>query len=241
VFLVVDTDLQITKGEYSIMKVIRLAGLAIVAVLVVSLSVASTASAGVYLFSPGSVGATFVGLSLAGTLRAGADSISCKDDVNAGTIANVHLLGPFDIKFTSCTASGTGGENCSAKSPGAAEGEILTHTVHALLGLVLPAVGLGLGGLLVLPVSGKQFVTIEETTCTGIATTITGSVAGLLEDNQGGHLILEALVLFIPNDIKKIDTLNGLVEPALTAFSEEATLETVEHLTFNRDVLVEVP
>jgi hypothetical protein len=223
------------------MKVIRLAGLAIVAVLAVSLAVASTSSAGVYLFSPGSVGATFTGLSLAGILKAGSNSISCKDDVNAGTIANVHLLGPFDIKFTSCVSSGSGGSGCSINSPGAAEGEILTHTVHALLGLVLPAVGLGLGGLLVLPVSGKQFVTVEENKCTPLTTTITGSVAGLLEDNQGGHLILEALVLFIPNDIEKIDTLNGVVEPALSAYSEPATLETVEHLTFSRDVLVEVP
>jgi len=222
------------------MKVIRLAGLAIVAVLAVSLAVASTASAGVYLFSPGSVGATFTGLSLAGTLRAGGNSIECKDDVNAGTIANVHLLGPFDIKFTSCVSNGQTLSGCAANSPGAAEGEILTKTVHALLGLVLPAVGLGLGGLLVLPTSGKVFVTVEANNCTK-ETTITGSVAGLLEDNQGGHLILEALVLFIPKDITKIDTLNGLVEPLLTAFSEEATLETVEHLTFNRDVLVEVP
>jgi hypothetical protein len=222
------------------MKVIRLAGLALVAVLAVSLAVASTASAGVYLFSPGSVGAEFKGLSLAGTLKAGPDSISCKDDVNAGTIANVHLIGPFDIKFTGCVSSGSGGSGCAASSVGAAEGEILTKTVHALLGLVLPAVGLGLGGLLVLPVSGKQFLSLAANSCTP-ETTITGSVAGLLEDNQGGHLILEALVLFIPNDIKKIDTLNGLVEPALTAFSEEASLETVEHLTFSRDVLVEVP
>jgi len=223
------------------MKVIRLAGLAILAVLAVSLAVASTASAGVYLFSPGSVGAEFAGLSLAGTLKAGlSDSISCKDDVNAGTIANVHLLGPFDIKFTTCVSSGTGGSGCSVSSTGAGEGEILTKTLHALLGLVLPAVGLGLGGLLVLPTSGKVFTTLVANACTP-ETTITGSVAGLLEDNQGGHLILEALVLFIPKDIAKIDTLNGLVEPALTAFSEEATLETVEHLTFTRDVLVEVP
>jgi len=222
------------------MKVIRLAGLAIIVVLAVSLVVASTASAGVYLFSPGSVGATFVGLSLAGVLKAGADSIECKDDVNAGTIANVHLLGPFDIKFTSCVSNGPTATGCAANSLGAGEGEILTTTVHALLGLVLPAVGLGLGGLLVLPTSGKRFVTVAGNNCTP-ETAITGSVAGLLEDNQGGHLILEALVLFIANDIKKIDTLNGLVEPELVAFSEAATLATVEHLTFNRDVLVEVP
>jgi len=223
------------------MKIIRLAGLAIVAVLAVSLAVASTASAGVYLFSPGSVGATFTGLSLAGVLSGASNIVECKDDVNAGEVANVHLLGPFDIKFTSCTSSSaTGEKGCPVHSTGAGEGEILTTTVHALLGLVLPAVGLGLGGLLVLPTSGKVFTTLVANNCT-IETKITGSVAGLLEDSQGGHLILEALVLFIPKDIKKIDTLNGLVEPGLTAFSEEAFLETVEHLTFNRDVLVEVP
>jgi hypothetical protein len=222
------------------MKTIRLAGLILLAITAAALAASATATAGPYLFTPGSVGATFVGLSLAGTLKAGGDTVACKDDVNGGTIANVHLLGPFDIKFTSCVSSGSGGSGCAFNSVGAAEGEILTHTLHALLGLVLPAVGLGLGGLLILPVSGKQFFTVAANTCTP-ETTVTGSIAGLLEDNQGGHLILEALVLFIPNDIKRIDTLNGLVEPSLTFFSEEATLETTEHLTWNRDILIEVP
>jgi hypothetical protein len=222
------------------MKTIRLAGCMLLAITAASLALSATATAGPYLFTPGSVGATFVGLSLGLTIRAAGNSISCKDDVNAGTIANVHLLGPFDIKFTGCTSSGSGGSGCPFNSAGAAEGEVLTHTLHALLGLVLPAVGLGLGGLLILPVSGKQFFTVAENKCTP-ATTATGSLAGLLEDNQGGHLILEALVLFIPNDIKKIDTLNGLVEPEFVLFSEPATLETVEHLTWNRDILIEVP
>jgi hypothetical protein len=222
------------------MRVIRLAGLAIIAVLAVSLAVASTGSAASYLFRASNVGNTFTGLSLAGTLKAADNTIACTDDVNTGTIANVHLLGPFNIKFVGCQSSGSGGSGCSVKSVGAsAENEILTRTVHALLGTVLPIVGLGEGGLLVLPVSGKVFVQLQSNNCTP-ETLVTGTVAGLLEASQLGKLVLEALVLFT-NSIKEIDTLAGLTEPKLSAFSEEGTLVTVEHLTFNKDTEVEVP
>jgi hypothetical protein len=222
------------------MKVIRLVGLAIVAVLAVSLAVAATASASPYLFRASNVENTFLGLSLPGTIKAGADTIACNHDIFAGAIASVHLAGPFDITFRQCVSAGSGGSGCPVNSPGAAPGEILTKTLHALLGLVLPAIGLGLGGLLVLPTSGKQFVTLEGNSCTP-ETIVTGNVAGLLEDSQVGHLVLDNLVLFIPKDITKIDTLNGLVEPELIAFTELATLETVVHIKWHKDTEIEVP
>jgi hypothetical protein len=221
------------------MKVIRLAGLAIVAVLAVGLAAVSTSSAASYLFRATNVGNTFSGLSLAGTLKAGTDVVTCKDDVNAGTIANVHLIGPFDIKFTGCTSSNSTQGGCPVNSEGAEPEEILTRTVHALLGLVLPLTGLGLGGLLVLPTSGKLFVALAANECTP-TTLVTGTTAGLLESPQLGTLVTEALVLF-NNSIKEIDTLAGLTNVGLSAFGEAAALVTVEHLTFNQGTEVEVP
>jgi len=219
------------------MKVARLAGLMFIAVLAVSLAAASTASAKSYLFTSGSVGATFKGTSLAGVLAEGANKIRCASDTNSGTIANVHLLGPFDITFTGCESTSDGGtEFCSIHSENVSTaGVILTFTVHALLGVVLPS---ELPGLLVLPTSGKKFVTLSTNKCTTALTTVSGSVAGLLFESQIGHGITESLVNFIPNDITKIDTLNGLVEPELEAFGLPATLETLEHIEWFREIEV---
>lgn len=222
------------------MKVARLAGLMFIAVMVVSLAAASAASAAPalsYLFSSGSVGAGFTGTSLAGKLAAGAENIvKCASDTNGGTIANVHLLGPFDITFTGCESSGNSGGNfCQVNSVNAAAGVILTTTLHALLGTVLPS---ELPGLLVLPTANTKFVTLAANACT-IETTINGSVAGLLFKGQIGSLILESLVNFLPKDITEIHTLNGLVKPVLQAFGLPATLETLEHIAWSRDILVE--
>jgi hypothetical protein len=223
------------------MKTIRLAGCMLLAISAASLTMSATATAGPYLFRVSNVRNIFSSLTLALEIRAAGDSIACKDGVSAGAIANVHLLGPFDIKFTSCVSSGSGGSGCAFNTPGAAEGEVLTHTLHALLGLVLPAVGLGLGGLLVLPASGKQFFTAVGNNCTP-ETAFIGSFAGLLEPTQVGKLVLESLILFIPGAIKQIDTLNGLVEPELVAFlGESLAMEAVQHLTWNKDTEIEVP
>jgi hypothetical protein len=222
------------------MKVARLAGLMLIAVLAVSLAAASAASAAPalsYLFSSGSVGAGFTGTSLAGKLVEGENIVKCASDTNTGTIANVHLLGPFDITFTGCeSSSNNGGSFCPVHSENVStSGVILTFTVHALLGTVLPS---ELPGLLVLPTSGTRFVQLAANACT-ILSTISGTVAGLLFLGQIGHLILESLVSFLPEDIKEIHTLNGLVKPRLEFGGINATLETLEHIVWTRDIEVE--
>jgi len=224
------------------MKVIRLAGLMLIAVLGMSLVATSAANAGLYLFLGTSVGKLFLGLSLVSTLTAGKNRVVCTDDHNEGTIANVHLIGPFSITFLGCksTANFEADELCSANSVGEAVGSgvIATKTLHGLLGLVLPE-STDLAGLLVLPTADKVFVEIEKNACT-VATSPEGSVAGLLVANQLGHLVLESLINFIPKDITKIDTLNGSVEPKLLAFGLTAEFATVEHLIWDGDIQVEV-
>src|SRR5580693_4714338 len=98
-----------SKGDN--MKVIRLAGLTLVAVLAMGLMAASVASATTsYLFSNSSIGSIALGLSLAETLKAGKVVIFCAHDRNEGKIANVHLLGQFDITFSGCKSSNNEGE-----------------------------------------------------------------------------------------------------------------------------------
>jgi len=218
------------------MKVIRLAGLMLMAILAMSLMAASAASAGLYLFSTGSVGTLWLGLSLASRLASGKNEVLCTDDHNEGKILNVHLLGPFDITFLGCESTKNGKEFCKANSVGAPAGVILTKTLHALLGVTLPG---NLAGLLVLPTASPVFTEIEENKCT-VGTSPEGTVAGLLLGQQLGHGVTETLVVFVPGDPKLIDTLNGLVKPKLLSFGAESTFETVEHLVWDGEVEVEV-
>jgi len=215
------------------MKVIRLAGLVLMAVLAVGLMAASAASAETsYLFNSSDIGSIALGLSLAGTLKSSAtEFVVCADDKSEAKIANVHLLGPFDITFSGCKSTSNGGTTyCTAKSTNVStEGVILTLTVHALLGTVLPS---ELAGLLVLPTASRRFVTIAANNCT-IETAVEGSTAGLLFASQIDRPVSESLVNFIPNDITKIDTLNGIVEPELTAFGLTSTLQTLEHIAWD--------
>src|ERR1700726_3640237 len=90
------------------MKVVRLAGLVAVAILAVSLAAASAASAGLYLFTtrnPNSIGALFLALLLSTRLTAGNNLLTCPDGVAVGKVADVHLIGPFDITFTGCRST----------------------------------------------------------------------------------------------------------------------------------------
>jgi hypothetical protein len=222
------------------MKVIRLAGLVFMAILAMSLVAATTASAGLYLFSASSVGKLFLGLSLAGVLSAGKNVVNCGDDHIEGKVLNVHLLGPFDITFLGCqSSSNEGGTKCSVNSVGetAGSGVILTKTIHALLGTILPSLS---GGILLLPTANKEFVLLESNKCT-VETAVEGNIAGLLVANQLGHSITENLLVFDKNSNgTKIDTLNGLVTTNLEAFGVGASLETVEHQTWDGEVEIEV-
>ena len=222
------------------MKVIRLAGLVFVAILAMSLVAATAASAGLYLFSSSSVGKLFLGLSLAGLLTAGKDQITCGDDHIEGKVLNVHLLGPFDITFLGCQSSANeGGTKCSANSVGqtAGSGVILTKTIHALLGTILPSLN---GGILLLPTSGKEFVVVAANTCTP-ETAVEGNIAGLLVANQLGHSITESLWVF-DNDSNGtlIDTLNGRVKTSFELFGAAGSFETVEHQIWDGAVEIEV-
>jgi hypothetical protein len=218
--------------------VIRLAKFLFVAILAMGLTAAPIASAGSYLFATASIGTSFLGVGLVSLLRFGKNELTCTDDHSEGRIDSVHLLGPFDITFLGCKVStNEGREFCTIKSVGAAEGVILTHTLHALLGLVLPS---GLGGLLLLPTSSDKWFTAASTKCS-VEAVGEGVLAGLLEASQSGHLVLESLVNFIPGAITLIDTLNGRVEPELELFSLPGTYEAVEHLEWDGEIEVELP
>jgi hypothetical protein len=222
------------------MKIARLAGLVFVAVMAVSLVIASTAFAEP-AFLP--VGATFTGTSGTSTLTAGAsESVVCAADTSSGTISNATLVGGVTVDFTGCKSSGAGGSNCTVKSINTTtEGLILTNTLHGVLGLILPK-GSGTGvGLLLLPVASKTFVTLAKNTCT-VETAVKGNVAGEVKP-IGVHQLTGKLIFAKATtggqSIKDFDlSTGGLVQPELEAFGALATEETEESITFSTQVEV---
>jgi len=224
------------------MKIARLAGLMLVAVMAVSLAVASAAFAEPE-FHP--VGGTFTGLGLGPEeLIAGTNILKCTHNTSSGTISSATLVGGVVVTFTGCTASGSGGSGCPALSVGAPSGVIITKTLHGVLGLILPK-GTGSGvGLLLLPVANKKFVEIEANTCTVVLTTISGSVAGEVTP-VGRGLILTGKQIFqaassgTGESIKSFDpTTGGTVTPEIEAFGIIASQATNEDITFSVPVEV---
>jgi hypothetical protein len=210
------------------MKIIRLAGLALIAIFTVSLAAASGASA-TPSFNPATGKVTINGL--ASTIGTATESATCETNVVSANIASAMLFGPFVIHFLKCTSSGPTKSGCTVKSTNTSnEGLILTNTLHAVLGLVLPS---NLPGILILPTSGKLFVTLAGNECT-VEAKVNGSVAGLIfpikSSQSTGKIIFSTTEG--KQEIRDIDTLAGLIKPELEAFSQTATETTNQDVEF---------
>jgi hypothetical protein len=222
------------------MRLARLAGLLLVAILAVGLSLVATASATessnpLFLAASGSpVGATVTGLSGLSTLRSNQGQVvTCQKDVASGTITSTLLIGKVFVHYLECTViSEEGGSTrCTIKSVGAAgEGLILTKELHGILGLILSPAPLDTG-ILFLPTSGKVWYELAESSngavkCTE-ASKITGTLAGLITP-IGVHSFTGLLVFGneFDENVREIDLTHGLgfVEPLLLAFSTAAVL-----------------
>jgi hypothetical protein len=222
------------------MKIARLSGLMMIAILAVSLVAASAAFAEP-LFTPVS-GQTVTATSGGAKLNAnnGVNTVECAKSVTlGGKVESPTLVGGIVVHFLECTAKETGAkEECSAKSKGAPAGNlILTETLHGVLGLILPKLTGHTGvGLLLLPASGKTFVTLQ-TPCTSPATSaVSGNVVGEVEPVE--HLQSTGLLLFGGSlagaaSVKDFDlSTGGLLKPKLEAYSEEADEQVVAEVTF---------
>jgi hypothetical protein len=223
------------------MRIVRLAGLVLVAVLAMGVLSAASASAAessnpLFLSGSGSpIGATVTGLSGPSTLRTngGGQTVTCQKDVASGTITSTLLIGKVFVHYLECTilSSEGGSTRCTIKSVGSeAEGLVLTNELHGILGLILSPAPLDTG-ILFLPASGKAFLTFAEATngsvkCS-VQTKVSGSIAGLITpvgvDSFTGLLVFGNA---FDENVKLIDLTHGLgrVEPELTAFSTTAFL-----------------
>jgi len=223
------------------MKIARLAGLMLVAVLAMSLVAVSAASAAGPLFlTSGKPTITASGTTSKLTTPGVGVSIECKTNSSGGEISSTTLAGKILVHFLECTGK-KNTETCPVMSPGAPlENLIITHTLHGVLGLVLPKPATGSDvGLLLLPSEGKKFVTLLGK-CIA-ETTVEGSVAGLVEP-VNALTLSGTLTLLAPSEkqgITDIDLTNGpLVKPELLAFSDASTEEATDNLAFSKDVEV---
>jgi hypothetical protein len=218
------------------MKIARLSGLLLVAILAMSLLSVATASAGSGnpLFNP-AAGQSITGTSGVSTLSAVTGQvITCQKDNATGVVTSSLLAGNVFVHYLECTSKlEASSVACTVKSIGATgKGLILTKELHGILGLLLPSLETG---ILFLPISGKIFVEIEAgegtTKCTP-ADKVTGSVAGLV--TPVGKKQATGEIRFLNPPIKAIDLTHGLGlrEPELVSFTSTAILEQTENVTF---------
>jgi len=216
------------------MKILRLGVAAAVILCLLCLGLASEAAGALPEFKPAAGELLF--LSLLYLQRSGPITVHCEHDKLrsgvAALIINAHLVGPLVIQYESCTSSGATKTGCPINSSGVESGLIDTTTLRGSLGLVLPS---GRVGLLISPTSGKIWATLAANECAP-ETKVTGAEAGLV--TPVGEPTLTGTVSFTPRDIEKIDTLSGLIEPELVAYSEPATVEGIEHYTWHNKVEV---
>ena len=224
------------------MRLVRLAGLMLVAVFamgLLSVAAASAAESSNPLFLP-VVGQTLTGVSGPSTLKAvTGQEVTCQKDTATGAITSSLLAGKVFVHYLECTAIEKAGATtrCTIKSNGAPEeGLIITSELHGILGLILSPAPLDTG-ILFLPASGKVFLTLAESTngttkCTP-ETKISGTVAGLI--TPVGVDTTKGLLVFPKETIKKIDLTHGLgqVEPELVAFSGSSVLFQHDVITFS--------
>jgi hypothetical protein len=220
------------------MRIMRLFGLALLAVLAVGLALVPVASAEPE-FSP--VGATLTGTSGTGVITFGKEAITCaKDTLTSGASkTTATLIGGITIHLLECTGkNGTTGETCPIKTEGAPLSNLLlTKTLHGVLGLILPKPETGSGvALLLLPVTGNALWTTQATCLSPSESVWEGKVAGAVE--PVGTKTLKGKVLFLApggvQAIKEVDlSTGGSVKPSLKTFGEITAVETTVETTFS--------
>jgi hypothetical protein len=215
------------------MKIARLAGMIFGVVLALSLVTVAAASAADPEFK-GSTKQTFKTTSGTGTLESSAGTkIVCTKDGSVGEVQGASKVGKVVVTFTGCNGE-EGGSKCTAQSAGAKTGEIITKTLDGELGLVAKTEAASGVGLLLLPESGKEFVSPEGSCLTKAP--VEGSIAG--EASPIGVLSTTGKLSYTGSagsqGIKEITVLGSVVKPKLSAFLGivAASEDTSEEITY---------
>jgi hypothetical protein len=222
------------------MRVIRLAGMLLVAVVAMSFVVVSSASAAESpnpLFIP-ATGQAVTGSGGESVLTSAGIVIACKENkVISGNVANSLLIGGIVIHYLGCTVTkGEAESGCPAFSTGVSpagetEGLILTKTIHGILGIELPG---NKTVVVFLPQAGKEFTTLAETKKNGkvcrLESAVSGSVAGLITP-VGEKSEKFTVTVGGPPKLVHLTHNLGLVTAKLVAFGGTAELGQTDSVT----------
>jgi hypothetical protein len=163
--------------------------------------------------------------SLALLETASTSPVDCASSVSTGEVTGAKSVGSLVVIFSGCHSNE--GAGCSVKGGGGGTGNIITNTLDGELGTVSAKEAASEVGLLLLPTSGKTFVTLEGSCLISSPSAVEGSVAGevtpLYEESKTGKLIFTGTKG--KQDIKDINILGKVVEPALKALGLLASSE----------------
>jgi hypothetical protein len=220
--------------EKTDMKPARLAGVALIAILAMSLVSAAAASAALPEFKPAS--GTFKTSTLGNTtVTGGGNTVTCTHITGSGEITGAMSVGKVLVKFTGCTGENVSKTTCVVKSKAGGTGEIDTNTLSGLLGLILATIGDYTSdvGLYLFPAPGSEFTNLIGSCI--VTSKVTGSIAGEVTP-IGTLTLIGKLSLGATGgkqNITKIDLLGGVMEPELEDFSAVATVSLENDTTFN--------
>jgi hypothetical protein len=167
------------------------------------------------------------------------ETLSCTEGAGAGEVSGLQTFNAISITFKGCKGKSSSG-TCTAKSAGAKEGEVVTHTLKGELGTVKASEASSGIGLLLEPTAGSSFTTIQGECLTEAV--VTGSIAA--EVTPVNTASSTGKLVFVggggSQSIKTVYVLGKSVSPALTAFSGLVTAseDTTASVTFSEAIEV---
>ncbi len=181
---------------------------------------------------------TLSGTSGAVTITAGTNVILCASGVTKGEITQMDTLGRLSVKFIGCKTA-NGGPNCTLKSVGAGEGEILMRTLKGQLGTVKTTEATSGVGVLVTPETGTKWTTLQANACSP-ETSVNGLLAGELTPIKTFQSTgkLDVAVSGGAQNIKSITVLGAVKAVELEMWGLAGTLTQSNTLTYGGPVEV---
>jgi hypothetical protein len=221
------------------MRIMSQFGLLFTAMTVIGLGIAASALAVEPVFNPTKKQTLTATSAIASILSTGGQELLCEsNNVVGGKVENALELNSVVIHYLNCSwKKGEEESGCMASSKDATVGLILSNTLHAILGTILPQ---RLVGLLFLPEPGSVWFTLaaseKNNKKCNAESAVTGSV--IAQILPVAKLQKTSTISFGPLMDIDLTHVLGLAKAKLTAFSENATLLQVESVTFSEETEV---
>ena len=218
----------------SVIRTVLVGGLAMVALSLAATGVAAAATTPE--FKPVPTKHKFKGTSGAWEGRSGGKTYTCPKGTVTGELIGGQKLGNTVITFTGCTSDGSGGDECPLETRGAKSGEIISKALAGELGTAATKEAPSGVGLLLKPEGTREWWTMAENHCSGIAAVWDGDLVAevaVIGKKQTTNKLISTPEFF------KIKLDSGISEDAeLETLGLEAEWKNTLELTFEEPVEV---